>query len=121
MDTNSFFFDGDKEFWSTVECAKEYMDNAKKYEALRPEIWRNVTQEDREHGHGGMDLFCYGAFIDALKNNKPMPIDVYDGAVWQAVSVLSEQSILKNSVEIMPDFTHGAYLTRKSEDVVPLF
>lgn len=121
MDTDSFFFDGDKEFWLPTDFAKEYMGNAKKYEALRPEIWRNVTREDREHGHGGMDLFCYGAFIDALKNNKPMPIDVYDGAVWQAVSVLSEQSILKNSVEIMPDFTHGAYLTRKSEDVVPLF
>ena len=121
MDTDSFFFDGDKEFWTPTEYAKEYMNNAKKFESLRPEIWRSITQEEREQGHGGMDYFCYRAFFDALRNNLPMPIDVYDGAVWLAVSVLSEQSIIKNTVEVMPDFTHGAYMTRKSTDVVPIF
>ncbi len=119
--TNSFFFDGDKEYWDSWESAKEYLNNAQNYREFLPDIWKNITEQERKQGHGGMDYFCFKAFIDAVKNNKPMPIDVYDAAVWMAVSVLSEQSVLcGGSVQIMPDFTHGGWITRKSEDVIKL-
>ena len=69
-------------------------------------------------GHGGMDWFAYKAFVDALKNGTPMPIDVYDGATWQAVSVLSEMSIKAGGApQSMPDFTNGRWFKRPRLDV----
>ena len=54
---------------------------------------KSMTEEEIKAGHGGMDWFAYKAFTDALKTGAEMPIDVYDAATWQAVSVLSEISI----------------------------
>ena len=68
-----------------------------------------------------MDYFCFKAFVAAVKEHKPMPIDVYDAAVWMAVSALSEQSIVSGgAVQLMPDFTHGDWITRAPKDVVEL-
>ena len=86
-----------------------------------PKIWKNVTPEEREKGHGGMDYFCFLSFIDALKSRREMPIDIYDAATWMAVSALSESSILKGGeAQLMPDFTHGGWITRKPSDVTEL-
>ena len=47
-----------------------------------------------------------------------MPIDVYDAAAWMAVSALSEQSIALGGAPVaFPDFTGGAWVTRKPKDV----
>ncbi len=122
MDTNSFFFDDDKEYWSPAEHTEKVLNNASDFASLRPDIWKNVTAEDRRKGHGGMDWFCYKAFFDALKECKPMPIDVYDGALWAAISPLSEKSVaMGGAVQEVPDFTGGKWMTRQKEDVVPLF
>ena len=68
-----------------------------------------------------MDYFVFRAFADAVKNKTDMPIDVYDAAVWMAVSVLSEQSILLGGApQAMPDFTEGAWQTREPQDVTEL-
>lgn len=121
MDTNSFFFDGDKEYWVPAEYTEKVLNNASDFASLRPDIWKNITEEDRASGHGGMDWFCYNAFFDALKSNKPMPIDVYDGALWAAIAPLSEKSIIEGgAVQSVPDFTNGKWITRSQEDVVPL-
>lgn len=119
--SNSFYFDGDNEYFTTWKSVKEHLNNAENYREHLPEIWKNVTEEERKKGHGGMDYFCFRSFIDALKEKRPMPIDVYDAAVWMAVSVLSENSIAAGgTVQLMPDFTHGQWITRKPEDVVKL-
>ncbi len=119
--TNSFFFDGDKESWIPWESARDNLNNAQNYREFLPDIWKNITEEERKKGHGGMDYFCFKAFVAAVKEHKPMPIDVYDAAVWMAVSVLSEQSILSGgAVQLMPDFTHGDWITRTPKDVVEL-
>lgn len=119
--TNSYYMDGDKEDFTTWKYVKESINNAEKYKEYMPPIWKNVTDAEREKGHGGMDYFCFKAFIDAVKENKPMPIDVYDAAVWMAVSVLSEQSILEGgATKAMPDFTHGEWITREPKDVTEL-
>ncbi len=119
QETNSVYLDGEKENWSPAEYYRENLNNATKYEAdFLPRIWKDVTPEVLAAGHGGMDWFTYKAFTDALKNGTPMPIDVYDGAVWQAVSVLSEISIREGGTpQAMPDFTNGQWFKRERLDV----
>ena len=78
----------------------------------------NGTPEQKKAGHGGMDWFAYKAFTDAVKNGTQVPIDVYDGATWQAVSVLSEMSIAQGGApQSMPDFTAGKWIKRPRLDV----
>lgn len=122
QDTNTVFLDGEKEYWEPVDYYKETLNNAKNYEEeFLPSLWKNITPEELSAGHGGMDWFAYKAFTDALKNGTPMPIDVYDGATWQAVSVLSEISIQQGGApQAMPDFTNGAWFKRPAKDVFDL-
>ena len=86
-----------------------------------PDIWKNLTEEDKKRGHGGMDGIMVSRFIKCLINNEPMEIDVYDGAAWMSVSYLSERSIKEGgTVQYFPDFTNGAWNQRELTDVVPL-
>lgn len=119
QDTHSVFLDGDKEDWSMAECLKVNLNNAVKYEdEFLPKIWKEVTPEAEKAGHGGMDWFAYKSFVDAVMNKTPMPIDVYDSATWQAVSVLSEISIQHGGTpQAMPDFTNGKWFKRPRLDV----
>ena len=116
---NAVFLDGEKEYWSSAEYAAEHLNNAKEYEEkYLPSMWKDITPEQKKAGHGGMDWFAYKAFTDALRDGTPMPIDVYDGAVWQAVSVLSEKSIAAGGApQAMPDFTGGKWIKRPRLDV----
>lgn len=119
--TDLFYFEGDKEEFVTWKYTKDAINNAEKYCEFLPDIWENITQEEREKGHGGMDYLCFKAFVEALQNKKSMPIDVYDAAVWMAVSTLSEQSIINSgAVQQMPDFTNGKWIDRKPQDVVDI-
>ncbi len=118
---NMALFDGEEmDEGGRISYLKQEIDNAVKYyDEFLPDIWKNITQEMIEAGHGGMDIFEFEAFCDCLRNGKEMPIDVYDAAAWMSISYLTEQSIAQNgaSVEI-PDFTKGAYKTRKAQDVI---
>ena len=122
MDTNSVFLDGDKEYLKPVEYVTDHLNDATAYEAeFLPEFWRYVTPETLAAGHGGMDWFTYKAFTDALQSDAPMPVDVYDSATWQAVSVLSEISIQQGGApQAMPDFTNGQWFRRPRLDVCEL-
>lgn len=121
QDTNSFFFDGQEETFEPVKFYEKNLNNGVNYEEYLPDIWKNVTPEALAAGHGGMDWFAYKSFTDALKNGTPMPIDVYDAATWQAVSVLSELSICQGGTpQSMPDFTNGKWIYRTCMDVCNL-
>ena len=57
-----------------------------------------------------MDYLEFSIFFDALKNNKSMPIDVYDAAAGMSITALSEMSIAKGGAVVdIPDFTHGKW------------
>lgn len=116
---NAVYFDGDHEYWEPTEFAINNVNNAKAYEhQYLPALWKEITPEQMAAGHGGMDWFAYRAFTDVLKQGTPMPIDVYDAAVWQAVSVLSELSIAQGGApQSMPDFTQGQWVNRRRLDV----
>lgn len=87
---------------------------------LHPD-WKNITAEQINAGHGGMDYIMLKHFFHAVKNGEEMPIDVYDACSWMCVTALSEKSIAEGSVPVdFPDFTRGAYRHRKPVDVLPL-
>src|SRR5450830_1221668 len=77
-------------------------------------LWRRFAARAEGAGHGGMDFFVINAFVEALKAEAPMPIDIYDAVTWSAITPLSELSVAQNFQTIdFPDFTKGAWCTRQ--------
>lgn len=77
-------------------------------------LWKKYEADSKGAGHGGMDFFVLHAFIEALKNSEPMPLDVYDMACWSVVTPLSEESIAHGGKPIsFPDFTSGRWISRE--------
>jgi len=63
--------------------------------------------------HGGADGIMLKQFIQAIRENKPLPLDLYDGVLMAAIGPLSEMSIKKkNNVIEVPDFTRGKWKSR---------
>ncbi len=122
QDTNTVFLDGEQEYFEPTKYYENNLNNGVNYEKdFLPNLWKNISPEAMAAGHGGMDWFAYKAFTDALKTGSEMPIDVYDAATWQAVSVLSEISIQQGGApQTMPDFTNGKWFKRPRKDVCDL-
>ena len=118
-DSNLVYLDGDEDCYDTLETHRKFFDSGKKYEEkYLPEFWKNVTKEQLESGHGGIDFFEFDCLINCLKNGTEPPIDVYDAATWMVISLLSEESILKGGVLVaFPDFTDGKWMMRPRKDV----
>ena len=105
-------------YWEPHLTLGHFMNNADEYKQYLPAEWRDITDEQLKLGHGGMDYIEFRKFIDTLLSGEEMPIDVYDAAAWMAVSALSEQSIALGGAPVaFPDFTGGAWVTRKPKDV----
>jgi hypothetical protein len=52
-------------------------------------------------------------FIDAIRHDRPAPMDCYDAAAWSAVSALSEMSIARGGAPVdFPDFTRARWIHR---------
>lgn len=94
-----------------------YYNSSKNHEDCMPKMWRNMTKEQIDAGHGGMDYLLLRAFVDAVKNGEEMPIDVYDAASWMAITCLSEDSIASGMPVAVPDFTNGQWVMREKKDV----
>lgn len=77
-------------------------------------LWKKFEKEAENAGHGGIDYFVFRGFIEAVKRKVAPPIDVYDAAVWSAISPLSELSVARGSSPVeIPDFTRGKWRTNK--------
>jgi hypothetical protein len=99
----------------------ENCNNTDKYSDYLPAIWKNITKEELELGHGGMDYLDFKAFFKAILNNEEMPIDVYDAAAWMCITTLSEKSIATGGMpQAIPDFTGGLWVIREPKDVTEL-
>ena len=122
MNTNMVFLDGGMETYQPVEYYKASFNNAAEYEEkYLPALWKNITEEQRKVGHGGMDGLMFLEFTRLLKEGKPMPIDVYDAASWMVVTALSEASVAAGGMpQAIPDFTGGMWTRRQPLDVVDL-
>jgi NAD(P)-dependent dehydrogenase (short-subunit alcohol dehydrogenase family) len=79
----------------------------------------DITEEEKESGHGGMDGIMLRQFIDRCRSGEPFALDVYDAAAWMAITVLSEQSISLGGAQVsIPDFTNGQWMHRDRLDVI---
>ena len=97
----------------------ENCNNTDKYSEFVPDIWKNITDEQKRLGHGGMDYLEFKAFFKAILGNEEMPIDVYDAASWMCITSLSEYSIAQGGTpQAIPDFTSGRWVIRKPQDVI---
>ena len=85
--------------------------NAEKYtEKYDHPIWKKYLEEGVQGVHDGADWLEFKIFFEALRNDEPMPVDVYDGASWMSITALSEMSIQKGGAPIdIPDFTNGKW------------
>lgn len=110
MDVNhSLYIEGVSTTNDKWEDAQAYLD---KYD--HP-LWKRWSASTEGAGHGGMDFFVLHAFIESVKRKTATPLDVYDAAVWSAITPLSEQSIeLGNQTVDFPDFTSGQWMYRKN-------
>lgn len=111
MDVNhSIYLEGISKEDDRWEDAKAYLD---KYD--HP-LWKRYENDTKGAGHGGMDFFVLHQFVEAIKQHKKTPLDVYDAASWTAISPLSEASIAKDGKNMeFPDFTKGTWKHRKNE------
>jgi predicted dehydrogenase len=76
-------------------------------------LWKEFINLGVRGGHDGMDYLCLRSFVEAIKMKTSTPIDVYDTAVWMAITALSEQSIGQGSNSVsFPDFTNGKWINR---------
>lgn len=112
-DTKSLIMDGQyEEDWSNLNNHWGSADEALK-DHEHP-IWQQNLKAGTSGGHGGMDGLVYQAFFDALLNNRPMPVDVYDAAAWLVITPLSEQSVAMGGAPVaFPDFTRGKWMYDK--------
>jgi hypothetical protein len=77
-------------------------------------LWKKHVETAAGAGHGGMDWFVIHAFVESLKAQAPMPIDIFDAVTWSAITPLSEQSIANGFQTLeFPDFTNGLWQQRK--------
>lgn len=109
--TDSVFLDTDEDRSHDFDWRKACAGNAEKYqEEWDHPVWKKYIEDGVQGTHDGMDWLEFKTFFDALRNDQPMPIDVYDAATWMAITVLSEMSIAKGgAVMDIPDFTSGKW------------
>ncbi len=110
--SDSVFIDSEEDRSHDYDWRKECINNAKKYEDKYDHpVWKQYIKEGVQASHDGMDWLEFKTFFEALRNNAPMPIDVYDAASWMAITVLSEMSVAKGGEVVdIPDFTNGKWL-----------
>jgi len=86
----------------------EMLDNY--YQEYDHPVWKQLEEGSKGAGHGGMDYIEDFRLIEALRNGRPLDLDVYDGVSWSVVTPLSEKSVADRSKPIdFPDFTRGQW------------
>ena len=87
--------------WDPVDAYLEEFDHP---------VWRQLEEQSRGAGHGGMDFIEDFRLVEALRKGRPMDSDVYDAAMLSAVVELSGRSIARGSEPLrFPDFTRGGW------------
>jgi len=94
-------------------------DTLDKYAQFEHPLWTTQADKARGAGHGGMDYIEDYRLIDALRQGRPLDMDVYDAAAWSVVTPLSERSVASKSRAVdFPDFTRGGWRTPRALQVM---
>ena len=118
-DNRSIYVDGvtphlEKDWSHSWESDAAYME---RYES---DLWKEYREFGLRGGHGGMDYLVFRGFIEAIQQDTPMPIDVYDTATLMCITPLSEESIACGSMPVaIPDFTEGRWMKHRDAAIGP--
>ncbi len=78
------------------------------YDKYDHPLYKRLSSNTKESGHGGMDGMMVYRIIECLRNGLPLDQNVYEGCFWSAVSPLSESSVANDGTpQYFPDFTRG--------------
>jgi hypothetical protein len=68
-------------------------------------LFKEHAEQAAGTDHGGADYFAVREFAEAVLEQRPPAIDVYDAVTWSAVTPLSAQSLAQNNASVpVPDF-----------------
>jgi len=92
--------------------AHQWEELAEYYREFDHPVWKELEERSKGAGHGGMDFIEDYRLIEALRQGRPLDMDVYDAASWSVVAALSEKSVTRRSRPVdFPDFTRGRWKT----------
>ena len=114
------FIDGDElAFWGHEWLNKDdYQSYSKKYEHPMVNKLKGISANFKQ-GHGGMDFIMIYRLIRSLNQGLPLDINVYDSAMWSAITPLSELSVKKKSEALsFPDFTAGNWKEERKLEIM---
>lgn len=100
--------------WATGDGLKEM------YEKYDHPLYKRMVEVAKEHGgHGGMDAMMNFRVIECLREGQPLDQNVYEGALWSAVTPLSIKSVKEDGMpQVFPDFTRGQWQSTKPLPIV---
>lgn len=106
---NSIYLEGKAQRYDEWDKADAWLE---KYD--HP-LWKKYESSAAGAGHGGMDWFVFNAFVQAVKQKRQTPIDIYDSLTMSVITPLSEKSLAEgNMPQTFPDFTKGKWKNAKS-------
>ncbi|MGH1362174.1 MAG: Gfo/Idh/MocA family protein [Calditrichia bacterium] len=81
------------------------------YEKYEHPLWKRIGDAAKKAGgHGGMDYVMRYRIFECLTNGLPLDQNVYEGAYWTSVGILSEKSVKEDGMpQQFPDFTRGEW------------
>ncbi|MGD7707344.1 Gfo/Idh/MocA family protein [Microlunatus sp. Y2014] len=78
---------------------------ASEYEDPR---WRDHLADAEQAGHGGGDFFVLKEFAEAVRDQRPPEVDVYDAVTWSSMIALTAESVERGNQPVaIPDFGRG--------------
>ncbi len=73
-------------------------------------LWKEIAEQAKGAGHGGMDFIEDYRLIKCLREGKPTDMTVYDAAALSAVVEASARSVARRGQPVeVPDFTRGRW------------
>jgi len=83
-------------------------------------LFTRMKEVAKKHGgHGGMDAMMNFRVVECLREGQPLDQNVYEGALWSAVTPLSIKSVKEDGMpQEFPDFTRGQWKNTKPLPIV---
>jgi predicted dehydrogenase len=104
----SRFYMGEDEPHVLFETHRAWRGAEEYRQHLSPE-WSQRIEEGKESGHGGGDYQCSRLFAEAIRDEAPPDIDIYQALEWTAAGLASQASIQQGGFPVrVPNFRDPA-------------
>lgn len=89
------------------------------YEKYDHPLYTRLNATAADSGHGGMDGIMMYRIVECLQQGLSLDQNVYEGALWSAVTELSERSVAQDGMpQDFPDFTRGDWTSTPALAIV---